>query len=437
MTQSLRSRALALAFSVALLAPVAMAQTAPTGDFIVALVNSEPITNAELRAEVQRVTEQLRAQRQALPPPTELNALVLERLVNDRAQLQLARETGIRVDAGAVDNAEQAVARQYQISLDELHKRLAKEGLSVAAFREQLRNQQTLTRLHERDVERRIVVTEQDIDQYLADPKNANTDPLAIEINLAQILIAVPEKASPERVAALGQVAQKTLDRLLSGEDFVKLMQEVSAGDAKNGGQLGLRRSDRYPQSFVAATQKLPVGGYSEIIRSAAGFHILQLVERRIPTASEQTMVVTRASHILLRPTPQEPEAAAVSKLKDFKRRIVAGSVTFASLAREYSQDASAAAGGDLGWANPGMFVPEFEDAMNRLAEDDISEPVVSRFGVHLIKVTERRRVALSPKEVRDSVRNQLKGMRYDDAFVNWARDVRSRAFVELRDAPQ
>jgi peptidyl-prolyl cis-trans isomerase SurA len=148
-------------------------------------------------------------------------------------------------------------------------------------------------------------------------------------------------------------------------------------------------------------------------------------------------MVVTRASHILLRPTPQEPEAAALSKLKEFKKRIAAGSVTFASLAREYSQDGSAAAGGDLGWANPGMFVPEFEDAMNRLAEDEISDPVVSRFGVHLIKVMERRRVPLSPKEVRESVRNHLKGVRYDETFVSWARDVRSRAFVELRDAPQ
>lgn len=433
----MKTRAIALVCCIGLLAPAAFAQSAQPADFIVALVNSEPITNSELRAEIRRVTEQLQAQKQTVPPAAELSGLVLERLINDRAQLQLAKETGIRVDSGAVDAAEQAVARQYQIGLEELHQRLAKEGVSVATFREQLRNQQVLTRLHEREVDRRIAVSEQDIDQFLADPKNANLDPMAHEINIAQILIAVPENATPERVAALGQMAQKTHDRLLNGEDFVKVMQEVSAGDAKNGGKLGLRRADRYPQSFVAATQKLPVGGYSEIIRSAAGFHILQLVERRIPSASEQTMVVTRAAHILLRPTPQEPEAAAVNKLKDFKKRIAAGSVTFASLAREYSQDGSAAAGGDLGWANPGMFVPEFEDAMNRLAEDEISDPLVSRFGVHLIKVMERRRVPLSPKEVRESVRNHLKGVRYDETFVNWARDVRSRAFVELRDAPQ
>ena len=430
------TRVLALACFCCLL-PLAQAQPSQQADFIVAVVNSEPITNSEVRAEVQRVAARLAQQRQTVPPAEELRRGVLERLINDRAQLQVAREAGIRLDEAAIDQAELTIARQNQVDLEELHRRLAKDGVDVATFRSQLRDQQMLSRLHEREVESRIRISEQDIDRYLLDQQANNTDPFSKEINLAQILIAVPEKATAPQAAALFAQAQKVLSRLRGGEDFVQLVQAVSAADRSNGGQLGLRRADRYPPSFVMATDKVDIGGVSEIVRSGAGFHILKVIEKRAPAVLVKTVVQTHAQHILLLPNAKLTQDAALARLADFKKRILAGTATFANLAREYSQDGSAAQGGDLGWAGPGMFVPEFEEVMNRLAEGEISNPVVSRFGVHLIQLVERRRVDLSPRELRDSVRAQLKEMRFEEAYATWARDIRARAFVDMREPPQ
>ena len=430
-------RALAIATLFCLLSPTLLAQNPQSADFIVAVVNSEPITNSEVRAETKRVVERLREQNKPVPDAQTLQNGVLERLINDRAQLQLARDTGIRLDEAAIDLAEQNLARQNDISVDELHKRIAKDGISVATFRAQLKDQQTLARLVERDVESRIRISEQDIDRFLADLQKSDADPYTKEINLAQILIAVPERASAEESAARFLKAKKVLERLRNGEDFLRVMQEVSAADRANRGEIGLRRADRYPPSFVEATQKTEVGGISEIVRSGAGFHILKVVEKRNPATITRSVVQTRARHILLRPSPQMTQAAAITRLADYKKRILAGSATFAALAKEFSQDGSASQGGDLGWANPGMFVPEFEEVMNKLSEDDISNPLVSRFGVHLIQVTERRRVDLSPREMRESVRAQLKETRSEEAYSSWAKDIRARAFVEMREPPQ
>lgn len=432
-----RTWALALACFCSPFSSLAQAQPAQQADFIVAVVNSEPITNNEVRARVQSAILQLNQQRQPVPAPEELRRVILERMINDRAQLQVARDVGIRVEEAAVDFAEQSVARQNQVSVDELHARLAKDGVDVATFRAELRDQQTLSRLHEREVESRIRISEQDIDRSLDEQLSANTDPLAQTINLAQILIAVPEKASPAQVAVLQQKAQQALSRIRAGEDFAQVLQEVSEADRSNGGQLGLRRADRYPTLFVQATQSLGVGGVSEVVRSGAGFHILKVIEKRAPAKLVRTVVQTHAQHILLRPGAQLTQAVALERLAGFKKRIQTGKATFTGLAREYSQDGSAAQGGDLGWANPGMFVPEFEEVMNRLADGEISEPLVSRFGVHLIQVVERRRVDLNPRELRESVRAQLRQSRYEEAFVAWAQDVRARAFVEMREPPQ
>ena len=430
-------RVLTIATLFCLLSPALLAQNPQSADFIVAVVNSEPITNSEVRAETRRVVERLREQNKPVPDAQTLQNGVLERLINDRAQLQLARDTGIRLDEAAIDLAEQNLARQNDISVDELHKRIAKDGISVATFRAQLKDQQTLARLVERDVESRIRISEQDIDRFLADLQKSDADPYTKEINLAQILIAVPERASAEESAARFLKAKKVLERLRNGEDFLRVMQEVSAADRANRGEIGLRRADRYPPSFVEATQKTEVGGISEIVRSGAGFHILKVVEKRNPATITRSVVQTRARHILLRPSPQMTQAAAITRLADYKKRILAGSATFAALAKEFSQDGSASQGGDLGWANPGMFVPEFEEVMNKLSEDDISNPLVSRFGVHLIQVTERRRVDLSPREMRESVRAQLKETRSEEAYSSWAKDIRARAFVEMREPPQ
>lgn len=413
------------------------AQKAVSADFVVAVVNSEPITNSEVRSAVRRVTAQLKAQGQPLPNAQEMQQGVLERLISDRAQLQLAAETGVRVDDAAVDLAEQNLARQNQVTLEVLRQQMAKDGIDPAALRTQLRDQLVLTRLREREVEARIKVSDQDVERALAEQQASNTDPLAQEINLAQLLVAVPEKADATVVAQLQAKAQALLQRIRAGEDFTALVRQSSDGDRSKNGEFGLRRGDRYPPAFIEATQGVAVGGVSELVRSGAGFHILKVLERRAPSALSRFVVQNRARHILLRTGPELSAFAASARLGEIRQRILAGKTDFVSAARENSQDGSAAQGGDLGWASPGMFVPEFEEVMNRLKEGEISQPTVSRFGVHLIQLTDRRRVELNPREVRELVRNQLREAKLDEAYANWARDVRERAYVELREPPQ
>lgn len=423
-----------------LLAPPLWAQTpatAQSADFVVALVNSEPITNGEIRAEVARSLDRLRAQKQPVPATEALRAAALERLINDRAQLYHARDTGITVPDFALDQAEENVAQQYQLTVAQLRQRMLKEGMDPARFREQLGDQQTLIRLYERDVDPRARVSEADIDRRLAELAANNTDPLVRNINLAQILIAVPEKTPADQIPVFQQQAEKALARLRAGEDFVRVMQEVSMADKDKGGEVGLRRADRYPAVFVRATQDLQVGEVSEVVRSGAGFHILKVLEKRNPATLIRTMVQTRVRHILLQTTAQQNQARSTAQLADLRRRILAGSISFASAARQYSQDGSAEHGGELGWVEQGAFVPEFEEAMSQLAEGDISAPTASRFGVHLIQVLERRRVDMSPQELRNFVRAQLRESRYEKAFETWAQDIRSRAFVEMREPPQ
>jgi len=436
MKSSVRAWALACLLTAA--TPALMAQQALAGDYIVAVVNSEPITFQELNGEVRRVAQQLTQQGQAAPATEELRRLVLERMINDKAQLQLAREQGIRMDATAIDRAEQNVASQNGVDVLALRQKLAKDGVTVQSFRDGLRDQLTLSRLHEREVESSIKVSDVDVDRAIQEQQANNTDPFAQELNLAQVLIVVPEKANGEESAALYLKAQRVLQRARDGEDFNKLVQEFSAADRNNGGQIGLRRGDRLPPSFVTATQALKVGEISEVVRTGAGFHILKLVERKAPTRLVQTMVQTRARHILLRNSPQLSQAQAIARLADARQQIVSGKTDFPSMARKMSEDSSAEQGGDLGWASPGMFVPEFEEAMNRLQDEGaISPPVVSRFGVHLIQLVDKRRVELSPQQIRESVRAQLRQSRYEEAYTAWARDVRARAFVEMREAPQ
>lgn len=433
--------ALALAAAAALHGLPAQAQNqtqkTQSGDFVVAVVNSEPITNSELQSALKRISEQFKAQGQAQPDPREVRAGVLERLISDRVQLQLAAEYGVRVDDAAVDLAEQNLARQNQVDVDTFRVRLARDGIDTATLRRQLRDQLTLTKLREREVESRVRVSDQEVDRAIAEQQVANTDPFAQEINLAQLLVAVPEKADDALVAQLQAQAQALLVRLRAGEDFAALVKQHSDADRSKNGAFGMRRADRYPAAFVEASKNVAVGGVSDVVRSGAGFHILKVLERRAPSTLVKTTVQSRVRHILLRNSPEQSAFAASARLAEARQRIVSGQADFASVAREMSQDGSAAQGGDLGWVSPGMFVPEFEEVMNRLKDNEISQPSVSRFGVHLIQLLDRRRSELSPREVREVVRNQLREAKLDEAYLNWARDVRERAYVELREPPQ
>ena len=406
-------------------------------DYIVAVVNSEPVTNNEVRAKLFRAEQVLTQQGAPLPPRTELVRQVLERIISDKAQLQLALVSGIRVDDNAVDGAVASVARQNQLSVEQLRRRLESDGLSYTQFRSELRDEIMVTRLRQREVESRVAVTEQDIDQFLRD-QDGNSDQSSLDINLAQILVSVPERAGADQVAALQARAQLAAERARAGDDFAALANEFSDSPTKaNGGQMGLRNADRYPQLFVDATLKVRAGGIVGPLRSGAGFHILKVVEKRQAGMPGVSITQTHARHILLRVSAQLSEAAAQAKLVDFRRRILSGQTDFAALARESSEDSSAKDGGDLGWTNPGMFVPEFEQVMNGLAPGQVSEPVVTRFGVHLLQVLERRETQLSTRDQRELARNALREKRQEKAYGVWAQEVRGRAYVEYREPPQ
>lgn len=409
------------------------AQTAPNNDYIVALVNSEPITNAELENQIRQLMESRGPQSAPLPPAAELRAALLERMVVERAQLQLARETGLRIDPAAIDQAEANIAAQNQLDLGQLRANLERRGTTQAAFRKQLRDQLLINRLQEREVEGRIKISDAEVEAALAARKEAAKDPQNQEINLGHLFLALPENPSAAALTQAQQQAEKILDRLKAGDSFESLVQQFSAAERSNAGQLGLRPAERYPPLFVNASQALAVGGVSQWVRSDAGLHLLKVLERRVNGLSD-TQVQHHARHILLRLDASLTLEQATKQLSAVRERILSGATTFEAQARALSQDGSAAQGGDLGWAGPGLFVPEFEQVLARLREKEIAEPLVSRFGVHLIELLERRIVDLTPAQLGERERNLLRAKRADEAFEAWVRDVRGRAFVEIRD---
>ena len=434
---ALGAQAQALKISTDLKSLAAQAAGPQPVDHIVAVVNSEPITHQELLARIERLTPQLVRQGQPLPPRAELAQLVLERMIAERVQLQAAQAAGIRIDEATLEQAVADVARQNQLSLAQLRERLASEGMGFDRFRRELRDELLMMRLREREVDSRVRISEPEIDRFLAE-RRAEAAAAPTEVNIAHILVAVPENASAEQLAALQARAQGLRAQLEQGADFAELARTASDGPERaNGGALGLRSAERYPPLFVQATQGLAEGGLAGPVRSGAGFHVLKLLEKKQAGALADRVTQTRARHILLKPSPRLNEAQARQQLADFKRRIEAGQAEFAQLAREFSEDGSAAAGGDLGWASPGMFVPEFEQVMDRLRPGQISEPLLSRFGLHLIQVIERRQAELSEREQRELARRELREQKADEALRSFVQELRGRAYVELREPPQ
>ena len=404
-----------------------------TGDFIVAVVNRELVTNSEVQARIAQVEENARNSRAQLPAADELRRQVLDQLIDERAQLGFARESGVRVDEVEVDRAMAAVAAQNQLTVAQMRERMRAEGVDAARFRETLRDQIMLDRIRDREMQGRVKVSDSDIQNWLGEQRAKAG--LATEYNIAQILVAVPESTSATETAARRAVAVSLLQRLRAGEDFARLVREVSDGAKDNGGQIGLRSATRLPDLFVDAVSPLRPGEIApQVVRSGAGFHVLKLVERK---DADLRITQQHARHILIKPGPRTSETAAITRLAGFKRDIEAGRARFEDLARRFSEDGSAASGGDLGWASPGQFVPEFERVLDNLAKGAIAEPLVSRFGVHLIQLLERREVKLDARQQREAARNALREQRQDEAMTEWAREVRSRAYVELREAPQ
>jgi peptidyl-prolyl cis-trans isomerase SurA len=292
--------------------------------------------------------------------------------------------------------------------------------------------------VRDRELESRIRITDQDITQFLEEELRKQAARVPPEVNLGMILIAVAENATDEQTARLSERANTVAQRARQGEDFAALARAFSdAPDRQaNGGAMGLRPLNRYPELFVQATSRLAVGGVSDVVRSGAGFHVLKVLERQSPPTNLM-VTQTRARHILLRPSAQMSQTQAVAQLTALRRDILSGSADFADVARRLSQDSSAAQGGDLGWAGPGMFVPEFEQVMNQLRPGQVAEPLVSRFGVHLIEVTDRRDAPMSDAEQRNLARNLLRDAKLDEAYASWMQEIRGRAYVEMRETPQ
>ena len=406
-----------------------------SGDYIIAVVNSELVTAAELEQRIQRIRI-ASTPRGTTPPPVtdQLRQQALDSLIEERVLLTYARDSGVRVDDSEIDRAVQSIAAQNKLTLPQLRERVAAEGMDYARFRTTLRDQILLERVREREVGQRTRVTEAEIDKFLAE-RTAQSGRNS-ELNIAQILITVPDGASADVVAQRQAAAEAALARVRGGEDFAAVAREVSEdANRARGGDMGLRPTSRLPDSFVAQVRDLQPGQVSPtLLRTGAGFHVLKLVERS--DSSGVRITQTRARHILLRPSPQLSAELAQQRLADMRAQIERGSSNFEALARQYSEDGSAAQGGDLGWVNPGALVPEFEEAMNRLSIGGLSQPVTTRFGVHLIEVVDRREATLDAKQLREQARMALREQKYEEAFLEWVKDLRSRAYVEMREPP-
>lgn len=432
-----------LASAAALAQPAAQPNVTPPnaplplrpGDHIAVVVNQELVTAFELNQRMGQARDDARRRNQRIPAEPQFRTMILESLIEERAMLSHARDSGTRIDDAEIDRAVAVIASQSQMTLAQLRARLAQDGMDLPRFRANIRDQLLIERLREREVAQRIRITDGEIDAFIEQQRGAAAG--EVQYNVAQILIKLPENPNEAAVAERRARAEQAMARVRAGEDFAAVARQVSEDDNRErGGEIGLRPADRLPDIFLEAVRPLQAGRVAPaLLRTGAGFHLLKLIERAEGGAFRVQQ--TRSRHILLRPSDQLPEAAARARLAEFKRLIEAGTRRFEDLAREHSLDGSAAAGGDLGWTSPGQFVPEFEAGMNPLPIGGMSDPVTTRFGVHLIQVVDRRNVALDTKQLRDQARAALRERKFEDAYGEWLREVRGRAYVEFREPPQ
>lgn len=398
-------------------------------DRIVAVVGDEVVTYYELRTKLEAALKQLQKQGTPLPAQDVLEKQMLERVIMDRVQLQHARETGLRIDDSQLDQAIGRIASNNKMTQEQFRQALEKDGIKYARFREEIRGEMTTVRLREREVDSKLVISDGEIDNYLA---NQTATGSGEEYQLLHILLRAPESASPEQLQKLRQRGDQALQRAQAGENFAELTAAFSdAPDALKGGDLGWRPLDRLPTLYADAAARLQLGQVSELLRSSAGFHIVKLLGKRggsAPASVQQT----HARHILVRISEVVSESEARRKLENVRERIVNG-VNFAEQARLYSQDGSAAKGGDLGWLSPGDTVPEFERAMDALKLNEISPVIQSPFGMHLIQVQERRERDVSAERQRNVARQALRERKLDEAYQDWLRQMRDRTYVENR----
>jgi peptidyl-prolyl cis-trans isomerase SurA len=402
-------------------------------DRIVAVVNDEVITRLDLEDHLKIAVDTLKRQNTPLPSADVLEKQVLERMISTKTQLQFAKESGLRIDDAMIEKTIARIAQNNKLSVEGLRQALKKDGVDFAKFRDELRNEMTIARLREREVDSKIVITEAEIESMLQvfQDSQGKSD----EYNLAHILVRVPEQATPEQIKSRQARAEEALEKIRKGADFGQIAATYSdAPEALQAGNLGWRDANRLPALFVDALKGLRVGQTTDLLRSANGFHILKLVDQRgsAPVIVQQT----HARHILIRTNELISESEARNRLLGLRERIENGA-DFAELARLQSQDGSASKGGDLGWLSPGDTVPDFERAMNQLAVKQLSEPVKTEFGWHLIQVLGRRDEDMSKERQRLTVRQALRERKSDEAYQEWLRQLRDKAYVEYRSGEQ
>ena len=401
-------------------------------DRIVAIVDQVVITEKELQEKISVVSAQLQKKGVDLPPQDVLEKQILERLINDRLQLQFAQQTGLRVDDNQLDKTMERIAEQNKMDVAQFRETLENEGISYRSFREDIRSEILLARLREREVENRINVTEAEIDNFLI-TQSSRQDESQDEYEVSHILIQAPEEGSPEELQKLRAKADQVLKQLQGGTAFSEVSASLSdAPNALEGGSLGWKTNTQLPALFLDALKSMQPGDVSPILRSPNGFHILKLTNRRggsSPLVVEQT----HARHILIKLNEIVSEDEAIHRLRSVRERLINGGADFNEMARQYSEDGTAAKGGDLGWVNPGDTVPPFEKAMNELEPGEISEPIRSPFGFHLIQVIERRKQDMTKEAARLKARQEIRARKSEEAYQDWVRELRDRAYVELR----
>lgn len=413
---------------VALTGPVHAAVSSEL-DRIIAVVNEEVITQSELDARLPAIRKQLTRQRVRMPPDEVLRKGVLDRMVLERLQLQAAARLGIETTDAKIDQAVRQVAQENRMDVAQFESALRQEGLDMGQFRDQIRTRLIIQQLLEREINSRVSVSDSELTSFLERNPGAGAD---VEYNLSHILIAVPESAAPETIQKAKAKAELLLAQLKAGAEFEELA-IANSQDAKalEAGSLGWKKPGQLPALFLSAIEKLKPGEISDVVRSPNGFHILRLNDRRGTAAAPITQ--TRARHILIRPTELLPPAEAKRKLEQLRGRIENGA-DFAAVAKASSDDpGSAVSGGDLGWISPGDTVPEFEQAMNELAINALSEPIRSPFGFHLIQVLERRQQDVTEERTLASARSQIHARKADERYDQWLRQLRDEAYVEYK----
>ena len=399
-------------------------------DRIVAVINDDVIMRSELAVKIRGVTTQMEEQNIPLPPLDILQKQVLDRLIMTKLQIQMAQNTGIRVDDETLNRTISNIARENELSLNQFREILEQDGYGYENFRREIRDEILISRLQQRQVDNRVIVTDREIDNYLSNQEHqGETD---IEFHIAHILIAIPEGASSRQLTRARETAETALSELQGGADFSSMAATYSDGQqALDGGDLGWRKAGQVPTLFADFISDMEVGGLSGLIKSPSGYHIIKLLDKR---SSEQVVVTqTKVRHILVRPDELTTVDDARRRLQQLRMRIEGGD-DFAELAKAHSVDTmSAADGGDLGWVNPGDLVPEFENMMNSLEPGAVSEPFPSQFGFHILQVLDRREHDSTEDIKRARAREAIRRRKLEEARTDWLRQMRDEAYVEYR----